>query len=181
MVPLTAGWLISCIDGDVGLGAFSIVDMGVAEVLRSPVSGGGLHGCAPIAWCRGCDTPVFTGCGPVSGLLCFVGHLPGGLRPYHRVPPCGSTRRPTGRRLRRGGLRRRSGGLIRRGARRRRAGSCGYRILLPRRHLMLSQPPGRLCRQLPLGSGRCTSRIALRGCTRARWRLRFWKVTRTLQ
>ena len=158
------------------------MDMGVAKVLPSPVRWGGLQGCAPIAWCHVCDAPVFAGCCPVSGLLCFVRHLPWGLRPYRRVPRCVSTRRPTGLRLRRGGPRRRGGGLIRRGARRRRAGSCGYRIpLLPRRPRTLPQAPGRLCRQFPLCSGRCTSRIARRGCARARWRLRFWGVTRTLK
>jgi hypothetical protein len=57
---------------------FSIVDMdmGVANVLPSPVSWGGLHGCVPIAWCHVCDTPVFTASGPASGLLCFVRHPP---------------------------------------------------------------------------------------------------------
>jgi hypothetical protein len=143
---------------------------------------GGLHGCALLAWRHGPDRPVFTGSGSVSGLLCFVSHLPRVLRPGQRVPRCGSTRRPTGLRLRRGGLRRRGGGLIRRGARRRRAGSCGYRIpVLLRRPWGLPQAPGQPDGRLPLSSGRCTSRVGRRGCARARWGLPFWKVTRTLK
>jgi hypothetical protein len=142
---------------------------------------GGLHGCMLIARCHVYDALVYNGSRPIRGLPWFISHLPWDLRPHRRLP-CGSTRRPAGLRLRRGGLHRLGGGLIRRGARRRRVGSYGYRIPFPPwRPVGLPQAPGQPCLQLPLSSGWCTSRVARRGCTRERWRLRFWKVARTLK